>query len=215
MSRPVLRLVLDTNVWLDWLVFDDPGIAHIAAAVAAGEAEVVVDGACEAELARVLGYPFKDRTLSTERQAECLARCRGLARAADGVNAGRSRGGCRSAAIPTIRNFSSSRHPAMPRISSRRTGRCSSSSPGARGSRFASSSRAAYFPAGTFQPMKSQSALPITSSRSLPLSHGSSSVNIVTHCFHVHGMRVMSVPQNMRCGPNASKICFRYLWMLR
>ena len=86
MSRPVLRLVLDTNVWLDWLVFDDPGIALIAAAVAAGEAEVVVDGACEAELARVLGYPFKDRTLSTERQAECLARCRGLARAADGVN---------------------------------------------------------------------------------------------------------------------------------
>ena len=23
------RLVLDTNVWLDWLVFDDPGIAAI------------------------------------------------------------------------------------------------------------------------------------------------------------------------------------------
>jgi putative PIN family toxin of toxin-antitoxin system len=91
MSRPVLRLVLDTNVWLDWLVFDDPGIARIAAVVAAGEAEIFVDSACEAELARVLGYPFKDRALSVERQAECLARCRSLARAADGVNADAAR----------------------------------------------------------------------------------------------------------------------------
>jgi len=91
MSRPVLRLVLDTNVWLDWLVFDDPGIRRIAAAVAAGEAEIVVDGACEAELARVLGYPFKDRTLSAKRQAECLARCRSLAREADGAIANASR----------------------------------------------------------------------------------------------------------------------------
>ena len=71
-----LRLVLDTNVWLDWLVFDDPGIAPIAAAVAAGSAEVVIDDAAEAELARVLGYPFKERALAAGRQAECLARCR-------------------------------------------------------------------------------------------------------------------------------------------
>ena len=91
MSRPVLRLVLDTNVWLDWLVFDDPGIRRIAAAVAAGEAEIVVDGAGAVELARVLGYPFKDRTLSAERQAECLARCRSLAREADGAIANASR----------------------------------------------------------------------------------------------------------------------------
>lgn len=83
MKRPALRLVLDTNVWLDWLVFDDPGIARIAAAVAAGEAEVVVDAACETELERVLGYPFKGRSLSTERQAECLACCRSLARCAE------------------------------------------------------------------------------------------------------------------------------------
>jgi putative PIN family toxin of toxin-antitoxin system len=82
----VIRLVLDTNVWLDWLVFDDPGIAPIAAAVAAGEAEVVVDAAVEAELARVLGYPFQHRTLTAERQAECLARCRRLARGVDPAN---------------------------------------------------------------------------------------------------------------------------------
>src|SRR3989442_26756 len=52
-------------------------------------------------------------------------------------------------------------------------------------------------------------APPLTRSRSRPRSHGSSSVNIVTHCRYEHGMRVMSVPQNERSGPNASKICFR------
>lgn len=31
-----MRLVLDTNVWLDWLVFDDARLAPLADAVAAG-----------------------------------------------------------------------------------------------------------------------------------------------------------------------------------
>ena len=55
-----------------------------------------------------------------------------------------------------------------------------------------------------FQPHQAQSASPITSSRSRPCSHGSSSVNIVTHWRQEHGILVMSVPQNIRCGPNAS-----------
>jgi len=76
----MIRLVLDTNVWLDWMVFDDPAIAAIAAAVAAREAEIVMDDAVESELARVLGYPFKDRTLASEDQAERLARCLAIAR---------------------------------------------------------------------------------------------------------------------------------------
>ena len=42
------------------------------------------------------------------------------------------------------------------------------------------------------------------SSLSFVDSHGSSSVNIVTHCRHEHGMRVLSVPRNMRAGPKAS-----------
>jgi putative PIN family toxin of toxin-antitoxin system len=88
----VIRLVLDTNVWLDWLVFDDPGIAPLAAAVAAGAAEVVVDAAVEAELARVLGYPFGDRTLAAARQAECLARCRSIARGVDSANGAHAAG---------------------------------------------------------------------------------------------------------------------------
>src|SRR5262249_17318531 len=49
-------------------------------------------------------------------------------------------------------------------------------------------------PCGSFQPIQSQIARPITSSRSRPSSHGSSSVNIVMHCRQEQGMRVMSVP---------------------
>src|SRR5262249_56242998 len=56
----------------------------------------------------------------------------------------------------------------------------------------------------SFQASQAQSARPMISSLSCAGSQGSSSVNIVTHCFHVVGMRVMSVPQNIRSGPNAS-----------
>src|SRR6185503_16561395 len=37
------RLVLDTHVWLDWLVFDDPGIARLRNAVGTGRAQVCID----------------------------------------------------------------------------------------------------------------------------------------------------------------------------
>ena len=77
---PPLRLVLDTNVWLDWLVFDDPDVEPVRLAVAAGEAEVCIDEAVEAELARVLAYPFGSRTLSPEGRDACLAACRRIAR---------------------------------------------------------------------------------------------------------------------------------------
>jgi len=46
-----LILVLDTNVWLDWLLFDDPSVAALKAAVAEGRAEVFIDAAGEAGLA--------------------------------------------------------------------------------------------------------------------------------------------------------------------
>jgi putative PIN family toxin of toxin-antitoxin system len=75
-----VRLVLDTNVWLDWLVFGDPCVAPIRAAIEAGAAEIFIDEACEAELARVLAYPRKRETLDAVAQAGCLAECRRLAR---------------------------------------------------------------------------------------------------------------------------------------
>lgn len=76
----MLRLVLDTNVWLDWLVFDDPGIKPLQAAVAAGDAEIVINTDCETELLRVLGYPLQKWTLDAKRQAVCIAACRTVAR---------------------------------------------------------------------------------------------------------------------------------------
>ena len=74
-----LRLVLDTNVWLDWLVFADPAAAPLRSAVAAGRAEIFIDEACAAELARVLAYPLGRRALDAAAQAACLAECRRLA----------------------------------------------------------------------------------------------------------------------------------------
>ncbi|MBI1394970.1 MAG: putative toxin-antitoxin system toxin component, PIN family [Betaproteobacteria bacterium] len=72
----MMRVVLDTNVWLDWLVFDDPVVEPIRAAVRSTQAEIVIDDACEAELARALGYPLGRRTPDARRQAELLAECR-------------------------------------------------------------------------------------------------------------------------------------------
>src|SRR5271166_3916587 len=59
-------------------------------------------------------------------------------------------------------------------------------------------------PGARFQPHQAQSASPMTRLLSGSLSHGNSSVNIVTHWRHEHGILVMSVPQNIRCGPKAS-----------
>lgn len=71
------RIVLDTNVWLDWLVFDDPAVAPIRDAVAAQRAEVCIDAACEAELERALAYDLGKRTVDA---AACLAECRRVAK---------------------------------------------------------------------------------------------------------------------------------------
>jgi putative PIN family toxin of toxin-antitoxin system len=74
-----MRLVIDTNIWLDWLVFDDPGIAPVRAAVTRGAAHVLISPACEAELERVLAYPLQRFTLDRAQQATALARCRAIA----------------------------------------------------------------------------------------------------------------------------------------
>jgi putative PIN family toxin of toxin-antitoxin system len=75
-----LRLVLDTNVWLDWLVFADPRAAPIKAAVAAGTAEIYIGPECERELERVLAYRLGKSVLDGGVQADCLAACRRIAR---------------------------------------------------------------------------------------------------------------------------------------
>ena len=51
-----MRLVLDSNVWLDWLHFDDPGVTPLKQAKQNGTVEIVIDAPCRDELQRVLGY---------------------------------------------------------------------------------------------------------------------------------------------------------------
>jgi putative PIN family toxin of toxin-antitoxin system len=74
------RLVLDTNIWLDWLVFNDVSLLHIKETVGEGRAEIYIDPACEAELERVLAYDLARHTLDAAAQAACLAECRRIAR---------------------------------------------------------------------------------------------------------------------------------------
>ena len=50
------RVVLDTNVWLDWLVFNDASVVALKAAQAAQRIEIVRDQPGELELERVLEY---------------------------------------------------------------------------------------------------------------------------------------------------------------
>jgi predicted nucleic acid-binding protein len=50
--------VLDTNVWLDWLVFDDPGIALLRGAVADGALVLLATQWMRAELLSVLERPL-------------------------------------------------------------------------------------------------------------------------------------------------------------
>ena len=77
------RVVLDTNIWLDWLVFRDPGMSYLKLAVEEHRAEIFIDAACEAELERVLAYDLAKHTLDAEARAACLAECRRIAKRVD------------------------------------------------------------------------------------------------------------------------------------
>jgi len=82
-----VTVVLDTQVWLDWLVFDDPSVGRLREAHAAGRVEIAIDEACEAELVRVLAYDLGKYSLQPDAQARCLERCRSAARRVPGAGA--------------------------------------------------------------------------------------------------------------------------------
>jgi len=52
-----MQIVLDTNIWLDWLVFDDPAVVPLKSARRDGLVRIAVNPACLEELGRVLAYP--------------------------------------------------------------------------------------------------------------------------------------------------------------
>jgi putative PIN family toxin of toxin-antitoxin system len=80
-----LKLVLDTQVWLDWLVFDDPGVRRMRNAVHLGRAQIVIDAACDAELERVLAYDLGKHSISRQAQVAALEQARRLARRVEAV----------------------------------------------------------------------------------------------------------------------------------
>jgi len=77
------RIILDTNIWLDWLVFNDSSLLYLKRAFSEGQVRILIDAACEAELERVLAYDLARHTLAAPAQAECLAECRRIAQRID------------------------------------------------------------------------------------------------------------------------------------
>lgn len=86
---PSGSVVLDTNIVLDLLVFDDPERAQLAAALDAGELCWLATAAMRSEFARVLGYPLiANRLAALGREAsEVLAAFDARARMIDGTPA--------------------------------------------------------------------------------------------------------------------------------
>ena len=68
----MLRLVLDTNVVLDLLHFDDPAVAPIRRALQEGKAACIGNAACRDELAHVLSYPQFKIPEHEARRVDCL-----------------------------------------------------------------------------------------------------------------------------------------------
>lgn len=56
-ATPRPCVVLDSNVWVDIVVFDDPLARPIRTALAAGQLDAVISPSCREELRRVLAYP--------------------------------------------------------------------------------------------------------------------------------------------------------------
>ena len=67
-------LVLDTNVVLDWVAFDDARVRPLAAAIERGALRTVTSTACLQELRRALGYA----QLKLDAPAQALAYARYL-----------------------------------------------------------------------------------------------------------------------------------------
>ncbi|MDM0074897.1 putative toxin-antitoxin system toxin component, PIN family [Variovorax sp. J2P1-59] len=82
-----MTVVLDTNIVLDLLVFDDPERAPLAAALAAGELSWLATRAMRDELARVLDYPLIVGRLAAKGRGadEVLAAFDAQAKVVDGV----------------------------------------------------------------------------------------------------------------------------------
>jgi putative PIN family toxin of toxin-antitoxin system len=75
-SAPIV--VLDTNIALDWLVFEDGGMPELMAAIEARQIVIATNDACIDELKRVLAYPIF--ALDQATQDGCLTKYTAVAK---------------------------------------------------------------------------------------------------------------------------------------
>jgi putative PIN family toxin of toxin-antitoxin system len=74
-AEATLAVVLDSNVWIDILVFDDPHTRPILAALERGVLRALIDARCLAELTHVLDYPqFEKRAVDKAAALATVAR---------------------------------------------------------------------------------------------------------------------------------------------
>jgi putative PIN family toxin of toxin-antitoxin system len=66
-----MRLILDTNIALDWLVFNDPSVAVLKTAITSHRVEICTHPTLTDELQRVLTYPVLK--LDAVRQSSVLS----------------------------------------------------------------------------------------------------------------------------------------------
>ena len=92
----MIRIVLDTNVWLDWLVFRDPCVAPLRAAHAAQRMEIIRSPAGERELERVLAYDALKRLVGADSRPVIMQEMRAASHPHDGST--------RAASLPTCRD---------------------------------------------------------------------------------------------------------------
>lgn len=107
------RVVLDTNVWIDILVFDDPASRPIASALEGGGLDAAQNERCTNELRRVLRYPqFVRYAIDNDAALARLARLstriapamRAECGAARGVSAGARTAASAPRALPLCRD---------------------------------------------------------------------------------------------------------------
>ena len=103
-------VVLDTNIWLDLLVFDDAGTAWLGAALHAGRLRAAIDAFGLDELTRVLGYPLGRFAIARERRPAILDPVAPL-RLSSRQRRRMAWRPCRVVAIATTNPFSNSRRP--------------------------------------------------------------------------------------------------------
>ena len=92
----MIRIVLDTNIWLDWLVFHDVSIAPLKAAHAAGGVEIIRAPVGEQELERVLGYDALKRLVTAASRPMVMSEMRSASQLHDGST--------RAGTLPTCRD---------------------------------------------------------------------------------------------------------------